>query len=79
MAATGESRWPSSCCCRLPPGVGLCWFRGRGFCSPNDRRLGEAVGSSRLARRGCTAVPGCETTPAWTCQARTSLLLAVVN
>jgi hypothetical protein len=54
-------------------------FAGGAFAAPNDRRLGEAVGSSRLARRGCTAVPGCETPPAWRCQARMSLLLAVVN
>ena len=32
-------------------------FRGRGFCSPNDRRLGAAVGSFRLVKRGGTAVP----------------------
>ena len=37
---------------------GLCWFRGRGFCSPNDRRLGAAVGSSDPARRAGGAVPG---------------------
>jgi hypothetical protein len=32
-------------------------FAGGAFLAPNDRRLGEAVGSFRVVERGGTAVP----------------------
>ena len=42
----------------LAPWLGLASFRGRGFCSPNDRRPGRGRGLWRLVRRGGAAVPG---------------------
>jgi hypothetical protein len=59
--------------------VGLSAFRGRGFSCPERPSTWRGRGLSRLARRGGPAVPGCKTTPAWTSQARTSLISVVVN
>jgi hypothetical protein len=46
------------CSVRSPCGDDCAAFRGRGFCSPNDRRLGVAVRAFRPARRGRAVVPG---------------------
>ena len=47
----------AGCCCRLPWRGTVLRFAG-GVSAPNDRRLGGAVGSFRLARRAGGAVPG---------------------
>ena len=53
-------------------------FAGEAFRASNDRRLGAAVGSS-VPPGAAAPRSQAETTPAWTCQARTSLLLVVVD
>ena len=80
LPPAGDGRAPAlGCSCRLPSGVGLCCVSRAGLLlASNDRRLGGAVDSSDPARRAA-ARSQAERTPAWRCQARTSLLLAVVN
>ena len=78
MAAGGENRWPPLCSCRLPQGMGLCCVSRAGLFLPRTTAALAwpwALPSCPARRRG--AVPGCETTPAWTCQARTSLISVV--
>jgi hypothetical protein len=61
---TGTLLGELGCCCRLPQGMGLCWFRGRGFwCLERPCSVaGRGLFPSRSARRR-GAVPSLEMAP----------------